>query len=194
VDISARKATMRRLVLARRARLTPDERAAHAIALVDNVLALEEVAQARAVLAFVAISTEVPTDALLRAVLDSGKTLLLPYVSDEGAMQAAAVASMEELEPGYRGIPEPSTKAPLSISEADAIVLPGVAFDERGGRLGYGGGFYDRFLDSAAGASRIGICFDVQMVEEVPMVEHDHRVDIVVTEARTIRCEQVRHA
>ena len=68
------------------------------------------------------------------------------------------------------------------------IVVPGVAFDARGGRLGYGGGFYDRFLASAGeGAIRIGICFEVQVVDEVPMAGHDLRVDAVVTEQRVLR-------
>ncbi len=188
MDTLARKATLRRLVLARRARLSGEERAVRARSLVPRVLEVDEIRDATSVLAFASISTEVPTEDLLRAVIAAGKRLLLPYVGDDGEMLAAAVASLEELEPGFRGIPEPRSRVPVAVTEADAVILPGVAFDERGGRLGYGGGFYDRFLQAGEGIARIGICFEVQLVDDVPMLEHDQRVDIVVTEDRTIRC------
>lgn len=184
---AARKQTLRRLALARRARLSPEERTARGSALIERLLELPEIGAATSVLAFVSISTEVPTEPLLRAILASGKRLLLPFVADDGSMKAAAIASLDELEPGYRGIPEPASREPVPATAADAIVLPGVAFDERGGRLGYGGGFYDRFLSAASGRPLIGICFEAQLVDEVPMLEHDRRVDVVVTEGRTIR-------
>jgi 5-formyltetrahydrofolate cyclo-ligase len=139
------------------------------------------------VLAFVSISSEVPTSMLLGATLEAGKTLLLPYVAEDGALRAAAVSSLAELQPGYRGIPEPRARLPVDPASAGVIVAPGVAFDARGGRLGYGGGFYDAFLRAAAGVPRVGICFEVQLVDEVPMAEHDERVDVVVTEERVVR-------
>lgn len=188
MDPDVKKQTIRRLALARRARLSPLERETHATTLVQRLLSLEEVAAAPSVLAFASISSEVSTTSLLRAVLEAGKTLFLPFVTDAGAMEAAAVNSLDELEPGYRGIPEPATKVPVPASSAGVVVVPGVAFDQRGGRLGYGGGFYDRFLAAAVGVTRIGICFETQIVDELPMLEHDQGVDIVVTEERTIRC------
>lgn len=188
MDATVRKQTIRRLTLARRARLSVDDRSAAATALVARTLALDEIVTSRSILAFVSISTEVPTEDLLKAILDSGRTLLLPYVADDGAMRASVVGSLSELEPGYRGIPEPRSRVPVAADSADAIIIPGVAFDEHGGRLGYGGGFYDRFLAAAHGVSRIGICFETQMVEEIPMLEHDRSVNIVVTDQRTIRC------
>ncbi|HVL33527.1 MAG TPA: 5-formyltetrahydrofolate cyclo-ligase, partial [Actinomycetota bacterium] len=87
----ARKDTLRRLSLSRRARLTPEQRADHGAAIAERVLGLEEFAMAETVLAFVSISSEVPTAPLLRAVLEEGRTLLLPYVADDGALRAAPV-------------------------------------------------------------------------------------------------------
>lgn len=182
-----RKDAIRRVVLSRRALLTPDERDARAAQLMERLAAVPEFASADPVLAFVSIGTEVPTGPVLRHVLDGGRVLLLPYVAEDGALRAAAVRSLDELEPGYRRIPEPRARFPVEPSTAGAIVTPGVAFDERGGRLGYGGGFYDGLLARAPGVPRIGICFEVQVVDEVPVAEHDERVDVVVTEARAIR-------
>ncbi|MFA5890918.1 MAG: 5-formyltetrahydrofolate cyclo-ligase [Actinomycetota bacterium] len=188
MQVRERKDTVRRLTLARRGRLDAAEREARAERLIERLLAMPEVAEAERVLAFVSVRSEVPTGRLLQAVLASGSVLLLPYVADDGALQAAEVESLDELEPGYRGIPEPRSRFALHPAEASVIVLPGVAFDERGRRLGHGGGFYDAFLRESPVVPRIGICFEVQVVPEVPVEPHDERVDAVVTENRVIRC------
>jgi len=185
---SPEKDAIRRLALARRSRIDPAERAARGTAIVERVLALPEVIEADPVLAFVSIRSEVPTDLLLQTLLDAGKTLVLPHVADDGSMRAAPVASLDELRPGYRGIPEPRARLRLAPAEPAIIIVPGVAFDPSGGRLGYGGGFYDRFLAAAPAVPRIGVCFEVQVFDEIPMAEHDQRVHVVVTEERTIRC------
>ncbi|MGZ4104142.1 MAG: 5-formyltetrahydrofolate cyclo-ligase [Actinomycetota bacterium] len=187
METTVRKATIRRLVLSRRGRLDPADRAVRGAALIERLMALPEVAEADPVLAFVSISSEVPTAMLLDAVLRAGKRLLLPYVADDGALRAAAISSLDELEPGFRGIPEPRARLPIAPDTAGVIVVPGVAFDESGNRLGYGGGFYDVFLRAAGRVPRVGICFEVQVVDHIPHEDHDEPVDIVVTEQRVFR-------
>jgi len=152
------------------------------------VAGLAEIERAAVVLAFASFGREIPTDPLLDRLLTAGKAVVLPYVdAADGAMRAAAIRSLDDLVPGYRGIREPAERVPAAVAEA--AVVPGVAFDSRGGRLGYGGGFYDRYLeDIASGVPVIGLCYDVQVVEEVPVEDHDRLVDIVVTERRVIRC------
>jgi 5-formyltetrahydrofolate cyclo-ligase len=190
MELAARKATIRRLVLSRRGQLDPDERVVRGNALIERLLQLPEVSGADPVLAFMSISSEVPTTMLLEGVLARDKRLLLPYVADDGALRAAAISSLRELEPGYRGIPEPRARLPIAPDAAGVVIVPGVAFDERGGRLGYGGGFYDVFLRAAAKVPRIGICFEMQIVDEIPVEDHDQRVDLIVTEERVIHCER----
>ena len=187
METAVRKATIRRLVLSRRGQLDPADRARRGAALVDRLIHLPEVSEADPVLAFVSITSEVPTAMLLEAVLKTGKRLLLPYVADDGALRAAAITSLDELEPGYRGIPEPRARLPVSPDSAGVVIVPGVAFDEHCNRLGYGGGFYDVFLRAAGDVPRIGICFEVQVVDSIPLDDHDEAVDVVVTEERTIR-------
>lgn len=188
MDLDARKETIRRLALGRRSGMSPVERAARGAAVTERLLALPEVEEADPVLAFVSISSEVPTGMLLEAILHAGKTLLLPFVADDGMLRAARVSSLDQLTPGFRGIPEPRARMPVDAAAAAVIVVPGVAFDAEGGRLGYGGGFYDVFLSAAPERLRIGICFDFQLVERVPVAAHDQRVDLVVTDERVVRC------
>ncbi|MFN2614212.1 MAG: 5-formyltetrahydrofolate cyclo-ligase [Actinomycetota bacterium] len=187
MDVPTRKDIVRRTVLAKRSRLDADERRARALEASERLLALPEIARATSVVAFVSIRSEIPTEPLLTALLEKDVMVLLPYVADDGALQAAAVGSTTELEPGYRGIPEPRARIPVEPSSADAVVVPGVAFDERGRRLGYGGGFYDRFLAGCGSTPTIGFCFEMQVVEDVPVAAHDLGVDLVVTDERTIR-------
>ena len=187
-SIETSKDTVRRLALLARSRVPPEaiEDAARDVATL--VAGLPEIERARLVLAFASFGRELPTDPLLERLLSAGKTVVLPYVdAADGAMRAAAIRSLDDLVPGYRGIREPAERLPAAAVEA--AVVPGVAFDARGGRLGYGGGFYDRYLeDIAGGVPVIGVCFDVQVVDEVPVEAHDRRVDIIATERRVIRC------
>jgi 5-formyltetrahydrofolate cyclo-ligase len=188
-DLATRKATLRRLVLARRARLTPAEREAAGSAVAERLAALPEAAAARTVLGFASFGGELPTDPVMAWVLSSGRRLLAPYVHGP-ALRASEIATLDDLAPGYRGIREPVVRVPVDPTEAGIVLVPGVAFDASGHRLGYGGGFYDAFLDGVDPAvPRVGLCFDLQVVDEVPAGELDRRVDVIVTERRAIRRE-----
>jgi 5-formyltetrahydrofolate cyclo-ligase len=181
-----RKQVVRRTALTRRARLTERERDDAAGRIAERALELPELAGASSVLGYASFGSEVPTDPLLGRLLGSGVRLLLPWVDGE-RLRAAEVGSLEELAPGFRGIREPSGRVPVD-PDVDAVLVPGVAFDAAGRRLGYGGGFYDSLLRTLApGVSRIGLCFEVQIVDEVPADPDDQPVDIVVTDARTLR-------
>lgn len=190
-ELSTRKASVRRLVLSRRARPGQSDRGAAGRAVAAAVAPLPEIAGAEAVLGFASFGTELPTDETMRIVLAAGKRLLLPYV-DGQRLCAAEVGSVEDLAPGYRGIREPVARTPVDLGGVHAVLVPGVAFDEDGRRLGYGGGFYDGLLaEISRGVPRIGLCFDFQILDDVPAGEADERVDLVVTERRVIRCDGV---
>src|SRR5262249_40038637 len=94
-----------------------------------------------------------------------------------------------EVAPGYQGIPEPRSSCPVVAPAAvDWVLVPGIAFTTDGGRLGYGGGFYDRLLPLfTPGVARIAGAFEVQIVDRVPAAPHDHTVDTVVTELRILK-------
>ncbi|MFA7232740.1 MAG: 5-formyltetrahydrofolate cyclo-ligase [Terrimicrobiaceae bacterium] len=114
------------------------------------------------------------------------KRIALPRVSGDGLV-FHWVAHRNDLRPGSFGVPEPPSEAPPAENEFGLILVPGLAFDPRGGRLGRGKGFYDRFL-AGAGGVRAGVCFDDQVVEDVPREAHDLRMDFVVTPSSIYRC------
>lgn len=185
MELAEAKRLVRRGALARRRRMTEAEREAAGAAVAVRVLALDEVAAAGVVLAYAATGAEVPTDGLIERLLASGVRVLLPAV-DGDRIRAREISSLADVAPGYRGIREPLPRPAAVAPAADVILVPGVAFDATGRRLGYGGGFYDRYLAAARGF-RAGLCYEAQVVEEVPAGPDDEPVDIVVTEARTLR-------
>ncbi|MCX6971383.1 MAG: 5-formyltetrahydrofolate cyclo-ligase [Verrucomicrobia bacterium] len=115
-----------------------------------------------------------------------GKRIAMPRAEGDD-LQFHWVASRAELRPGRFGILEPAAQAPDAGSGFDLILVPGLAFDLRGGRLGRGRGFYDRFLSNARGL-RVGVCFEDQIVGDVPEEPHDLRMDFVVTPSAISRC------
>ncbi len=143
--------------------------------------------RARTVLAYAGFGSELQTEDFLRRTLGLGKTLLLPRVNRETkSLDLYEVKNLErDLESGTWGIREPNLDicSPADIRAVDFVLVPGVAFDSRGGRLGYGAGFYDRLLaNRPSQAWLVAGAFEIQMIEHVPMHEHDVPVDMVVTE------------
>jgi 5-formyltetrahydrofolate cyclo-ligase len=188
-DLTTRKATVRRLVLANRSRITPANRQAAGAAVAGRIVALPELAKARVVLGFASFGTELPADPVMSWVLSSGRRLLVPYVDGE-TLRAAEISSLEDMAPGYRGIREPVERTAIDPAGAGAALVPGVAFDEGGHRLGYGGGFYDAFLAGLdPSIPRVGLCFDLQIVDGVPTGEDDESVGVIVTERRVVRAK-----
>ena len=182
-ESAARKTSLRRTVRAARDRLSPQDRAAASAAVATRLDALPDVHQARAVLLYAPNASEVDVTAVAAAARDRGATVCFPRVSgDELVAVAAAPLS---LRPGYRGIGEPDGPA-RPLDELDVVVLPGIAFDLVGGRLGQGGGHYDRLLGRLPTHTvRIGVAHSCQLVPRVPRLPHDQPVDLVVTDHGT---------
>lgn len=173
---------------ARRASLARRDRVAAGDAVARIACALPEFECARRVAAYVALDDEVPTRAILDAVLASGRVLLLPRLAAK-RLEFAAVAGLTALRRGGFGVFEPqSSSAALELAPDDLVFLPGVAFDRRGGRLGRGGGHYDRaFPPATAAPLLLGVAFSFQLVDAVPVGPADRRVDGIVTELGIVR-------
>jgi 5-formyltetrahydrofolate cyclo-ligase len=167
----------------RRRALSPDDRRIAGAAVGRIVVALDVFERAERVAAYVALDDEVPTDMILDAVIGSGRVLLLPRVVGPG-LEFAAVGDLGQLRRGRWRAFEPSNACVASqLAPGDLVLVPGVAFDRRGGRLGRGGGHYDRaFAASGVGPLRVGLAFSFQIVPSVPTDDRDRFVDGVVTE------------
>ena len=168
---------------ARRRALEPEQAAAAAQAVVPVLLAEPRLQAAPRVALYAALVGELPTRPLLEALAVGGRTTLLPRLRGDG-LEWAEASDWGALEPGARGVLEPAGAAADPPRVGDLVLLPGLAFDRRGGRLGRGGGHYDRaFPPGAATAWLVGVGYAFQVVESVPRDERDRRVDAIVSEA-----------
>jgi 5-formyltetrahydrofolate cyclo-ligase len=149
-------------------------------------LELPEFQRANLLALYAPIHHEVETAAVAAEALSTGRTLLFPAVVGS-ELQFRQVQGLHELTPGRFGIPEPAGEA-FDPRHADLIVVPGVAFDWSGRRIGYGKGFYDRSLHRLEGSGRlVGFCYDFQLFEEIVGEPHDVTMDLIVTEIRVVR-------
>ena len=187
-DLKKAKRELRRQVLALRDAMSADDRRRAGAAIVDRFLALPEVAGARTVMAFWSFGSEVDTRPLLDALAARGTAIALPKIRD-GQLEPRSWAPGDPLEQAWFGASEPVAGDEVDPGEIDVVAVPGVAFDRLGGRLGYGGGFYDRFLlRTRDDAVRAAIGFACQLVDApVPAASFDLRIDVVVTETEVVR-------
>lgn len=189
---------LRTSILQTRNQQSPDEILKKSQLISDRLLDLEPMKSGSMVFIYISFRSEVETMSLLRRLLAAGKDVCVPITRvAEKRLDAVRITNPDtELEPGYCNIPEPREeickKQLVHPTEIDTIILPGSVFDERGGRFGYGGGFYDRFVSAVPAARRIGLAFELQMVQEAPLQDHDELLDYVVTEKRVIHSARIR--
>ncbi len=144
---------------------------------------------AKTVLLYHAVGSEIDTSLLISSALTENKTTLLPVTIDKsGEMGVGIITSVDNLSAGHFSIPEPELDATFDFSKIDLVIVPGVAFDNSGGRLGQGGGYYDRFL-ARCNAIKIGYCFNNQISDSIiPSETHDIKMDYIITEREVINC------
>jgi 5-formyltetrahydrofolate cyclo-ligase len=161
------------------------------VQIASNLIELPEFKEARIVSAYVHIGSEVRTRAIVLWALANGKRVIVPLTDriNRRLLFSEIRNPGRELQSGTFGIPEPRPKfrRPVALAQADVILVPGVAWDLRGYRIGYGGGYYDRSINHLSrDVPRIGLAYEFQIVNDVPRTSHDRRVDKIVTERRTI--------
>lgn len=187
VNTGEERSALRRLKLAERDRLAASLRAQKSRLIRENVLRIDRVKQAKHVMIYVDFRSEVETFALFAALRRQNILTSAPLtVVQEHRLQAFLITDPElDLRPGYCRIPEPDPgrAAPVDPAAIDVVLVPGAVFDIHGGRLGYGGGYYDRFLaHDAPQALRVGLAFAMQVVDRVPVLDHDISLHYLVTE------------
>jgi 5-formyltetrahydrofolate cyclo-ligase len=189
-DLKRAKRDVRRRVLASRDALAPAQRQAASEAVARLVVDLPELTVARVVMAFSSFGSELPTDPLLAALDARGLRVGLPRIVD-GELEVRSFRLGDPTTVTAFGAREPTDGDAIEPRDLDAVITPAVAFDRHGHRIGYGGGFYDRFfLRTRDDAVRVGVALDVQVVnEDLPAGNFDLRVHVIVTPTETIRCE-----
>jgi 5-formyltetrahydrofolate cyclo-ligase len=183
------KAALRRQMRAVRDTLPESACATRSAEIGKRLLALKELDEAETIVAFASIRNEVRTRALMDAGWVAGKRIALPRVVDD-ELELRLVDSETALVPGAFSVPEPPDGAELvEPGEVDFALVPALAVDPRGYRIGYGGGYYDRLLPRLGRAWSCAVVYDFQLVSEVPRLPFDVPVDLVVTDQRVIRVE-----
>lgn len=141
--------------------------------------------------AYLPYNEEILTEALIRRAWADGKRVAVPKVLDDGVMEFYYIDSFDGILPGYCGIPEPEgDPAQLADDKRVLMLMPGLAYGRDHNRIGYGGGFYDRYLErrSAAGTrfSTLALAYDFQIFDAIPAEAHDAKVDVVISGQETI--------
>ncbi len=189
-SLAEEKKRLRKEILALRKRLPLETRHILSKNIIEIFIKTTWFLKARTIFLYVSFGTEIDTRDLIGRALLGGKRVALPRTNlRQRILTFHRLYTLGELVPGPYGILEPPERNPVvHPEEADLVVVPGVAFDPQGGRLGYGGGFYDRLL-SQTKAPRVALAFALQIVPRVPREPHDLRVDYLITEKGILSCK-----
>lgn len=184
IDLRIQKKSLRREVLAERQALESIEVAAKSQVINEYLDTLSPLASARVIMGYAPFRNEVDIMPWLLKRIEAGVTVLLPrVVPGTGDLEAVPLAPDEQMETSKMGLSEPMGAA-ADPAVIEAIIIPGVVFDRRGYRLGYGKGYYDRFLPQLKPqAFCCAVAYDLQVVDEVPFQNHDYRLSYLVTES-----------
>ncbi len=161
------------------------EKASHALA--QQFFATAYYREAKTLYGYLPYNQEVRTIPMLQQALLDGKKVAVPKVfGDE--MEFIYLTDLTQVEKGYAGIPEPVADGPIAHDEKALVLMPGLAFDAQGHRIGYGGGFYDKYLDSHPNTEfqKIALCFDFQIYDQIPSEAHDEKMDIIISPSEEI--------
>lgn len=173
------KKELRRQIAAKKKELTAAQMEAASKDLAQKFCSLPQYAAAETIYGYLPYNQEVRTLFVLEQALRDGKRVAVPKVyGDE--MRFIYLDDLTAVASGSYGIPEPVADGPVADDTTALVLMPGLAFDSRGNRMGYGGGFYDRFLAQEPEHPTVALCYAFQMVEDIPVQEHDIPVDVVL--------------
>ena len=173
------KQQIRSMIRTKKRAMTPAQIEKASRALTASFLRTSQYRNARSIYGYLPFNQEVDTHALLSQALKDGKRVALPKTyGDE--MRFIWVTDLHAVQKAALGFPEPVADSPVADDPDALVLLPGLAFDLQGGRMGYGGGFYDRFL---AGESHptVALCYGFQLLPQIPLEEHDLRVTCIIS-------------
>jgi 5-formyltetrahydrofolate cyclo-ligase len=157
----------------------------------ERLLQEEKILEADNILLYASFGSEVDTYLLIDKLIEMGKNVALPKCGPERTMTFHLIGSVADLHEGMYRIPEPDSALPQpEMSENSVCIIPGLAFTEDGGRLGYGGGYYDDFILQNPQLYKIALAYEDLIVKQLPLMQHDLKVDLIVTEERTVLCNE----
>lgn len=186
------KKIIRKEILNKRKSLEENQHKIFSDNIINSILNSSHYKDAKTIMTFISFSDEVDTHDFIKKSIKIGKKIVVPITFPETKeLKPSEVKDFNELELGYYDILTPKEEFIRYIDprEIDLVIVPGVAFDRSGYRVGYGGGYYDRFLSKLPNVVKIAIAFDLQIMDKVPREDFDIPVDYIFTETEIINCK-----
>ena len=173
------KQELRRVIREKKRAMTQEEILTASALLAEQFYQTPQYKNAKTIYGYLPYNQEVRTVPMLRQALLDGKKVAVPKVyGDE--MRFIYMEDLEKTATGYAGIPEPIADEPVAHDPTALVLMPGLAFDRTGNRMGYGGGFYDKFLADEPDHPTVALCYEFQLLPSVPREEYDGPVDVVL--------------
>ena len=173
------KTALRKQIREQKRNMTPAQITEKSAKLGELFFACQAYQQAKTIYGYLPYNQEVRTTPMLEQALRDGKKVAVPKVYGD-TMRFIYLDDLSQVSTGYAGIPEPIADEPVAEDKTALVLMPGLAFTEKGDRMGYGGGFYDRFLADEPDHPTVALCYDFQMVDTLPTAEYDIPVDLVL--------------
>ena len=173
------KKTLRAAIREKKRGMTPEQIRGKSQALGEKFAQTELYRQAKTIYGYLPYNQEVRTVPILEQAIRDGKQVAVPKVYGE-EMRFHYLTDLSRVETGYAGIPEPLGDEPVAEDPTALVLMPGLAFDKEGHRIGYGGGFYDKFLANEPGHPTVALCYDFQVLPKLETEEFDVPVDLVL--------------
>ncbi len=180
-DLHSLKQQLRKDIRQRKQQYSLEQREVWSKEIEQKLLDHPRLQTARVVMLYYALPDEVDTRHLVNTLLKEGKTVVLPKCIDKEHIEPRQYTGPDDLAEGIYNLLEPVGKPYDALGDIEQIIVPGMSFDSKGHRLGRGRGYYDRFLAQVPQAYKIGVCFDFQRVEQVPVDENDQVMDEVLS-------------
>lgn len=190
------KSELRKVMKRKRSGLSAERILMYSGCIAENLIQRQEYADASVLLAYVSFSSEVNTHFLIEKAWKDGKRVAVPKCMDDSKLEFQYIRSFDDLAPGKFGIPEPVTGESVEYNEDDKclLLLPGVAYTNKGDRLGYGGGYYDRYLKKHDSIPNAMLAYSLQQTETLPVDEMDVPADMIITEIGCIETGKEKSA
>ncbi len=186
--IDNNKSRLRTLLLSKRKKLSENEIKIRSNIIADTLFSLEIYKKSQNIALYHPINGEVCTNIIFNKSVLDGKKLYFPKVLGS-FLEFYLVNDFSDLEPGFKDIPEPGAEATkINKDDLDLILIPGLGFDKFGNRLGYGGGFFDKYLEDLPKHKSVALAFDLQVLDCLPARKHDMKVGRIITESKAINC------
>lgn len=177
------KDDIRKIIINKRNKLTESDIKSKSASITDKLKTLLEYNNSKVVLCYASINSEVQTLEIIQDCLLNNRTIALPKVKNDGQMDFHVIKSLNDLSPGYEGILEPKDNLlDISLIKDAMMLVPGTVFSKNCYRMGYGKGYYDRFIEKYKPRMKIGLAYEMQIIDDIDINEHDQKLDMVITE------------